>query len=80
MSLPSTLLRLSDSEITTVMAMARPLPAGARGAFLEQVAAHLAGQPAIGDGIVGRVCRDLQKQFFDPPDIGHGNGVSKWDR
>jgi hypothetical protein len=59
-------LCLSDSEITTIMAMARPLPPDARGAFLERVAARLAGQ-VLGDGLVARTCRELQREYLDPP-------------
>jgi hypothetical protein len=78
MPLPSTLLRLSDSEITTVMAMARPLPPGARGAFLEQVATRLAGQHQLGDGLVSRTCRELVREHFDPPEFSRVGGPSKW--
>ena len=55
------------------MAMARPLPPDARGAFLERVAARLAGQ-VLGDGLVARTCRELQREYLDPPDLSRASG------
>jgi hypothetical protein len=33
----------------------------------------------IGDGVVHRVCRELQRQFFAPPDLARGH-VPRWSR
>src|SRR5262245_48669989 len=61
-------LALTDSEITTVMSTARVLPVADRDDFLRQVATVLATQPTLGDGIVARVCRELQSRFWRPPE------------
>jgi len=67
MSTSPTPLALSDSEITSIMAAARPLQPRDRDAFVREVAAVLAVQPQLGDGIVGRICREIQRRYFDPP-------------
>ena len=63
-------VRLSDSELDAVMAAARPLARHLRDAFLQDVAAALASCGEIGPGTVNRVCREAQRRYFDPPDVG----------
>jgi hypothetical protein len=46
-----------------------------RDPFLRDVAAELAKHPALGPGIVGRVVRDVQRSYFDPPNL---SGASKY--
>jgi hypothetical protein len=58
---PRTLLALTDGQLETIMAAAHPLAPAARSAFLEGVAARLAGVVEIGDGVVSRACRELQR-------------------
>jgi hypothetical protein len=55
-------LALSDSQITAVMALARPLLPSQRTAFLEMLAAKLDGRGEIGDGQLHQLCRELQRQ------------------
>lgn len=43
-----------------------------------RVAWALAGRGEIGPGIVARTGRDMQREFFDPPDLSRGNDQSKW--
>ena len=62
-------IRLSDSELDAVMAAARPLPVHLRDPFLHAVAHALSDRNVIGPGTVHQVCRELQRQFFDPPDL-----------
>jgi hypothetical protein len=62
-------IKLSDSEIATVMSAARVLPVADRDAFLQHVAAVLAVQPVVGDGIVSRVCREVQQRFWRAPEL-----------
>jgi hypothetical protein len=71
-------LRNADlaSEMNVIMDAARPLPGKARAEFLAALAAELEGQRQLGPGIVHRICRDVQKRYFDPPDLGN---VSKHD-
>jgi hypothetical protein len=71
-------IRLSDSELDAVMAAARPIAPELRDAFLHSVARALASRGEIGPGIVARTCRELQREFFDPPDVSRGNDHSKW--
>lgn len=66
-------IRLSDDELTAVMAAARPLPVARRDDFLQAVAAALDGRE-LGPGLVHRVCSKIQRRFFDPPDLGQAPG------
>jgi hypothetical protein len=68
-SFPSTLLTLSDHQLSIVMAAAHPLPRRAHQEFFEAVAARLSGVVEIGDGLVARTCRETQRGFFDPPQL-----------
>jgi hypothetical protein len=66
-------LQLSDTEMAALMDLARPLDPAQRPQFLEAVAAELevkrqAGE--IGEGSVHRVGRDVQRKYFDPPQLG----------
>jgi len=73
-------IRLSDSELDAVMAAAQPLAVERRDAFLQQVASALQGCGEIGPGVVHRICAELQRAHFDPPDLGAGaqGRVSKY--
>jgi hypothetical protein len=64
-------IRLSDSELDAVMAAARPLAVERRDAFLQAVAGALQGCRELGPGVVFQTCRELQRQFFDAPDLSH---------
>jgi hypothetical protein len=68
-SMPKMPIALTDVQISTVMALARPLSPHQRIAFLEMVAAKLNGQRELGDGAIYRLCRELQRQLFDPPTL-----------
>jgi hypothetical protein len=70
-------LALSDSKLDAVMAAARPLPVALRDPFLQAVAHALSGRAVVGPGTVHQVVRDLQRQFFDPPDLSH-SGTGKY--
>jgi hypothetical protein len=67
-------LALTDSELDTVLAAARPLAVERRDAFLQEVAAVLAGVGEVGPGVVHRVCAETQRRFFDPPQLEDENG------
>jgi hypothetical protein len=62
-------LKLTDSELTTVMAACRPLNTADRESFLQHVAVALAGQPVLGDGVVSRICREVFSQHWRAPEI-----------
>jgi hypothetical protein len=75
-ALPMPPIRLTDSELDAVMAAARPIPIERRDAFLQQVAVTLQGCNEIGPGVVYRVAAQVQREFFDPPDLGRVPGAS----
>jgi hypothetical protein len=69
---PRHLLALSDGQLETVMLHAHPLTPHDRSRFLQAVADRLAGVDEVGDGAVSRCCRELQRSFFDPPNLARG--------
>jgi hypothetical protein len=71
-------LRLSDSELAAVMAAARPLDVDVRDAFLQSVAAALAGYAVLGPGVVARTCAEVQARYWHPPDLSRPPRTSKW--
>jgi hypothetical protein len=71
-------VRLTDSELDAVLSAARPIAVELRDAFLHAVARALSGRKEIGPGVVHQVCRELQRQFWDPPDLSRAAGTSKW--
>ena len=71
-------LALTDSQLDTVYRCAGPLAPAVRPAFLKLVAQGLAGAGEIGDGTVARVCAEVQRQFFDPPDLSRSCDQSKY--
>jgi hypothetical protein len=60
-------LKLTDSQITTVMQLSRPLLPDQRVAFVELLTAKLNGHREIGDGMLYQLCRELQRELFPPP-------------
>jgi hypothetical protein len=74
MTFPPALLGLSDNQIAIVMAHAHPLQSCDRPQFLQAVADRLTGFTELGDGLVARACRELQRGYFDPPNLG-GRGA-----
>ena len=73
-------IKLDDAELDAVFDAARPLAVELRDPFLRAVAHELSGQAKIGPGTVHRVCRELKRQFFVPPDLSRGNDTSRWRR
>jgi hypothetical protein len=62
-------LRLTDSQITSIFAAARPLAVQDRDPFLQEVAGLLQGIADPGDGDVARAIRTVQRKHFDPPEL-----------
>jgi hypothetical protein len=60
-------IALSDSELDIVFAAARPLAVQDRDPFLRDVAERLAALPERGDGIVFQMCREVQREHWNPP-------------
>lgn len=61
---PTTPLHVTDGQLKTIMEICAPLQPLARVAFLEALANRLRGE-VLGDGTVGRACRELQREFRD---------------
>jgi hypothetical protein len=72
-------IKLSDAELTAVLAAAGPLAVDRRDSFLQQVAASLGACTDIGPGTVHRAIAEAQRQFFDPPNLEHV-GTGKYGR
>jgi hypothetical protein len=69
-------IRLTDSELDAVMAAARPIAVERRDAFLQDVATLLHACVEIGPGVVHRVCVEVQRRYFEPPDFSRAAGGS----
>ena len=67
-------LALSDDELDAVMTAAQPLKPCDRDPFLRALAQELSHYQQLGPGLINKVARNLQRQFFDPPDLSGGSG------
>ena len=74
-------LSFSDDQLTQIFRAAAPLTPDQRLAFLEDLASSLrqASRP-LGDGLVYRTVREVQRRYFDPPSIDGVGASQKWDR
>ena len=63
------MFKLSSDQIEAVLHAARPLPPASHAAFLEDVSSALTDLGDLGDGVIYRVIRDVQKRYFDPPNL-----------
>jgi hypothetical protein len=79
---PHAPIKLTDAELDSIFAASRPLDPAMRDPFLQAVANALQQDCSgeIGPGTVARVCRDMQRQFFDPPDLERSVGLPRWSR
>jgi hypothetical protein len=62
-------LSLSDDQMDAVMRAAAPLHPADRSAFLERMAERLRGIEVLGDGLVARIAREVQREFFRAPEL-----------
>jgi hypothetical protein len=60
---------LTDYQRSILLAAAQPLTPEQRRAFMTAVTERLVGIAEVGEGTVARVCREIQKQFFDPANL-----------
>jgi hypothetical protein len=70
-------IRLTDAQLSAVVAAAQPLAPIDRGKFLEAVAEGLQGR-VVGDGAVYLAIAEAQRRFRDPPVLERTKGTSKW--
>jgi hypothetical protein len=75
---------LTDAQLAMITAAAKPLHHRDRAPFLEAVAARLRAVDEIGDGVVSRIVRELQRSFLprapqlDADDYTPRNSGSKY--
>jgi hypothetical protein len=60
-------LQLSANQIDMIHSAAAPLPRWDQTLFMHRVAELLREEPELGDGVVHRVVRIVQQQFWQPP-------------
>ena len=60
-------LQLSAKQIDMIHTAAAPLPPWDQTVFMQRVAELLHAEPELGDGVVHRVVRVAQQQFWQPP-------------
>jgi hypothetical protein len=63
-------LSLSDAQLDYVMQAAKVLHPADRSIFLARMAERLRRVEVLGDGLVSRIARETQREFFRPPDLG----------
>jgi hypothetical protein len=59
----------TESQMNAVLAAAMPLPPDLRSSFVEACARKIAALPEVGDGALHRIVMQVQKIYFDPPDL-----------
>jgi hypothetical protein len=64
-------VRLTDEQMSAILAASHPIAPARRSAFLADVARELAALREIGDGALHRVIMAAQKRYFDPSGSGH---------
>jgi hypothetical protein len=66
-------LELSDAEMTLQTELAAPIDQRLRQDFLREVAVKLEAHPSvIGEGAIHRIARQVQREFWQPPQFGEG--------
>jgi hypothetical protein len=71
-------IKLTDDELTAVLAAAKPIAIDRRDDFLQAVANELSRYAELGPGIVHRVIVQVQRDFFDPPHLERSGVWSKY--
>jgi hypothetical protein len=77
---PARPLALSDEQMSAILTAAEPLPPDLRSPFLAAVAHALQGREPLGDGLVFRTIRELQREFFRAPDLKRNTALPRWAR
>jgi hypothetical protein len=65
-------IALSDTQVDHILLVSRPLQPQERAAFMAQLLEELLNRRAgeeVGDGELGRLLRDLQRRYFQPPTV-----------
>jgi hypothetical protein len=61
------MLQLSTEQQSRIMQAAAPLQPTDREAFRERVLAELEGEPEVGEGVLHRIIRAVQRDYWLPP-------------
>jgi hypothetical protein len=79
---PAMSLALSDTQVDHIMLVSGPLQPKERTRFMAALFETLLNyREQVGDGELGRLLRDLQRQHFTPPadePSGSGNFGARW--
>jgi len=71
-------LQLNDDEMSVLLSLAGPIDQQRRPQFLQEVAEELeASGQAGGPGAVHRVARQIQRRFFDPPQLPNASRAAR---
>jgi hypothetical protein len=73
-------LELNDSEMSMLLTLSAPIDQRLRPQFLQEVAAELEAKRQtgeIGEGLVHRVARVVQRRFFDPPTLPNSGKMAR---
>ena len=70
----------SDAQIDQLLLTLRPLNEAQREALLEDLASTLRQAPHLGDGMLFRTLRILQRKYFVPPTVDGVGAPLKWER
>ena len=70
-------LQLSDAQQATIVDASFALGPPEQEALRERVLAQLEGEPEIGDGLVYRTCRSVQRELWAPPVDGIDRGFRR---
>jgi hypothetical protein len=73
-------LALTDEQLNIIVRASEPLHYPDRGPYLERVAELLRGCEVIGDGLVSRIARQAQAEFWRAPELDRARVPSKWSR
>ena len=68
--------KLSPDQADAVLRAARPLSPADHDAFLKDVSTALAELGDLGDGVVHRIVRDIQRKYWGSPNLSHGS--ARW--
>jgi hypothetical protein len=74
-------ISVTDDELAAIMDLATPIPLASRDDYLRSVAHRIEQHTGpVGIGTINAICRDVQREFFRPPDLTRGSDFSKYRR
>ena len=73
-------LQLSDDEMSVLMDLAGPIDQHLRPQFLQEVAQEIEAKrqaDEVGEGSVHRLARQIQRRYFDPPELPNAGKMAR---